>query len=187
MSVPGQIIGDPGAAAGGSGLWESFDGGAKYGLVAERQTAEVLNEFALKLGGPTVLHNLFVPGAQANIDHVLVSGRKILLLDSKRWRPGFYWTLGSTRRGWTKVSHADTKTLPFALDRLAPLVPQAKFAKPLMVVWPSSTQPNMSLWAFRPAGAHAVSGQTLGARLAARRLRSADPSVVSALLPYVRR
>lgn len=59
-----------------------------------------------------VLHDLSnpLPGYKANIDHVIVRGREVVIVDSKQWAGGRYWTLfGVTRRGWARVSHADSK------------------------------------------------------------------------------
>ncbi len=37
-----------------------------------------------------------MPGFKANVDHTIVSGKSVLLIDSKIWKPGFY---GSPQRG----------------------------------------------------------------------------------------
>ena len=44
-----------------------------------------------------VLHDLRIPipGFKANIDHAVVSGRSVLLIDSKMWKPRRPTTRGS--------------------------------------------------------------------------------------------
>ena len=62
------------------------------GRRAELRTAQVLDRLASQPGGPTVLHDLAIPipNISANIDHVVVSGRRVLIVDSKGWRPARY-------------------------------------------------------------------------------------------------
>ncbi len=177
-----------GAAGTASGVgFDSFAGASSVGNVAEAKTAAALNALASAPGGPTVLHDLDIPNALANIDHVVVSGSRVFLVDSKRWKPGFYWTIfGATYRGLTRVPHADKKTLPFAAARLKTHL-GTDVRRSVLAIWPSSSTKTLSLWAYRPKEAVAVHGDSLGSRLALMgATKPADPKVVQRLLPYVR-
>src|SRR6478672_7609808 len=102
--------------AGGSlvdATWAANKAVARVGRRAELRTAEVLDRLAKRSDGPTVLHDLAIPipGITANIDHVVVSGRRVLIIDSKGWKPARYWSLGSAAfRGFRRFQHATTRT-----------------------------------------------------------------------------
>lgn len=191
--APGGVIGTAGGSLVGAGAtWARNAQVANAGKRGEELTARVLNALALQPGGPTVLHDLSIPipGFTANVDHVVVSGRRVTLLDSKTWKPGFYWTLGGTRRGLERFSFADKKTLPTAErafgSMLSRLGVTASFRPSVLVVWPSSPAHATSLWAYRPQSAVAVTGDAF-ARRAARLVGndSADPRIVAALRTLV--
>ena len=96
----GRIIGTPGGSLNETATWAKNQHVVKAGHDAEVKTGEKLNQWALCEGGPTVLHDLHIPGSNANIDHVVVSGTKVLMVDSKAWKPATYWTIfGHTYRG----------------------------------------------------------------------------------------
>lgn len=189
---PGVVYG----SAGGS-LRAGFAGmnvqAASAGVRGEQATARVLNGLAGRAGGPTVLHDLDVPlpGFTANIDHAVVSGRRVVLVDSKVWRPGFYWTAaGVTRRGMARFAPADKGTLPVAARAVQRLLERrrtgGRVGGSLMVVWPSHPG-RVRLWLFRPQEARAVAGRLLERRAVSLvGCRPADPRVVQALLPLLK-
>jgi hypothetical protein len=70
-----------------------------------------------------VFHDLRIPGPAAkgagNIDHLIVRGHTLVVVDSKRWAPGFLWTVGGhTHRGAKSFPAADKRTVGLAVDRL---------------------------------------------------------------------
>lgn len=80
---------------------------ARAGAVAEERMQGLLDSFRQQAA---VFHDLRIPikGFRANIDHVIVSGRHVLVIDTKNWQPGFYWSLGGVnRRGLTRVKHTE--------------------------------------------------------------------------------
>lgn len=144
----------------GAGLldpeWLSDRGRASVGYSGEKRSARLLHELAADTE-VTILHDLTIPGSKANIDHVVVAGDRIHLIDSKVWRPGFYWTLGAvTRRGLERFPPADKRTLQLALDRLRGLLLSrgvaASFAPPRLLVWPSAPSGALHLWAMHAPG-----------------------------------
>ena len=108
----------------GAGLvdatWAANPTVARIGRDGEIRTARLLNDH--RPFNTAVLHDLAVPAAgyTANIDHAVVSGNRVLLIDTKAWRSGRYWTLlGVTRRGWRRFDHAGTRAPAMARDRIA--------------------------------------------------------------------
>lgn len=190
--MSGQVIGCPGGSLTNSGGWLADQSKVAAGLRGERATAQVLDQLAALPNGPTVLHDLRIPipGVSANIDHVVISGRSITVIDSKLWAPGFYWTLrGRTFRGLSRFTPAEKKTVPMAVSGLTRYLAKkrvsARFLHPLLVVWPS-TASHLSLFLMASPGAHPIAGNTF-ARTAARTvgIESADPSIVAALRTLV--
>lgn len=189
MATYPPIIGTPGGGLHGdrASTWAA-DGAAQVGERGELATAEVLARFA-RAGGPTVVHDLTLPvkGSSANIDHVVISGRNLWIIDSKCWLPGTYWTWrGVTRRGLAPFPVADKRYLGFAAQVLdtycAQLGLRAHIRLPLIVVWPSREAGRVSVRWYQPKAARAVPGPSLG-RVGRRLFSSdpADPRVVSAM------
>lgn len=188
MGAPGRSIGHAGGGL-EHATWAANDAVARVGKTGEVRTGAVLDELAHHADGPTVLHDLRIPipGFTANVDHVVVSGRTVHLIDAKVWKPGFYWTLsGHTRRGWSRFPYADKKTMPMAKDAITRFLAQhrvkATVASPVLVVWPSSTHGQLSMWAMTSPGARVVTADRFTAR--PKRLvgtKPADPAVVAAL------
>lgn len=168
--------------------WAANAGAIRFGKIGEQRTAAILDRLAVG-DGPTVLHDLKVPGNRANIDHVVVSGNVITLVDSKVWRRGFFWTFrGQTYRGRELFPHADKRTMRTAIKQLTKhLTPLKldtgfKFVAPLIVVWPS-TGVRSSSFVFMD-----TQGQTVvnGARFETRPQKfvgteAANPAIVRAL------
>ena len=101
----GLVIGVAGASL-TDGSFTVDAGTARVGADGERKTAAILDPFT-QTTSATVLHDLMVSarGYRSNIDHVVVSGSHVLIVDSKVWLPGFYWTLnGTTRRGMSRFA-----------------------------------------------------------------------------------
>lgn len=188
MPAPGTVIGSP-AGSLGDAAWSKNIAAAKAGVRGELSTAKLLDALAALPGGPTVLHDLRIPipGISANIDHVVVSGRTVTIIDSKVWKPGFYWTLaGMTFRGHERFAPADKKTMPMALAAITGLLERerirARVRKPLLVVWPSNTRSALKLGLLRSPGAKAMTSDRFTAKVAsAVGVRTANPQIVQEL------
>jgi hypothetical protein len=178
--------------AGGSlvgATWAANAGVAKVGRAAELKTALALERLAARPGGPTVLHDLAIPipNISANIDHVVVSGRRVLIIDSKGWRPARYWSLGGMAfRGWHRFRHASGATPRMAVDGLERYLRgrgvRARVVTPVVAVWPSSGRGQLSVALLGMSGCRVVRGDRLAwAVRGAVRLRPADPAIVDAL------
>ncbi|GAB3176011.1 hypothetical protein GCM10027059_50220 [Myceligenerans halotolerans] len=186
----GRVIGRPGAGLAGAPAWAVNGEVARIGRRGELRTAAVLDE-AARRHGVTVLHDLRIPapGVRANVDHVVVSGRRVLLIDAKVWRPGVYWTFaGRSFRGMRRFAPADKRTMEMAergfRSFLARRGVRADVVRPLVVVWPSRAGVFRKGF-LRMPGARVVHAGAL-ARTVARFARSrADDRVVVALSQLV--
>jgi len=81
--------------------------GADADQVAERLTAELLSRYLTRLPGARIFHGLAWPGSVfADIDHAVLCGQRLVLIESKTWLPGHYsaddsglWRNGRPFRG----------------------------------------------------------------------------------------
>ena len=191
-----------GVAGGGltDATWAANAEVAKIGKAGEVKTAQMLNRFATHDSGVTVMHDLRIPipGFTANVDHVVVSGEDIHIIDAKVWKPARYWTFaGKTRRGWQRFEPAEKKTMAMAVDALGRFLDgrgiRATIQVPTVVVWPSSTSRPLNVRWLRIPAARAMTGERF-IRYADKRFapsgafgigggdgKPADPAVVAAL------
>lgn len=186
----GEVIGRAGTSLSGRASWAANAGTIRAGGLGEKMTQSVLADLA-KRTDVTVLYDVRVPipGMSINIDHVVVAGDKVLLIDSKCWEPGFYWSHGqTTRRGLTSCPHHRKQTVAMAHKAFTSFLgPRARLVQPIVVVWPSRVRGKVSVWAATFPGATLVLGHRLD-RAARRSLpvrRVADPMIVAALRSLV--
>ncbi|OLT38543.1 hypothetical protein BJF85_09600 [Saccharomonospora sp. CUA-673] len=67
--------------------------GTEDDQIAERRTADMLGRYVTRLPGARIFHGLAWPGSVfADIDHAVLCGHRLLLVESKRWLPGHYST-----------------------------------------------------------------------------------------------
>lgn len=92
--LPNMIFGSPGVVGASPNTFGAAEVSA--GVRGEEATARLL-EFLLEIPGVNVFHGLRFPGsAEADVDHAVVHGESIYLIDSKQYRPGVYsWGRGS--------------------------------------------------------------------------------------------
>ncbi|WP_199441862.1 J domain-containing protein [Umezawaea beigongshangensis] len=72
-----------------------FDLGVVYGRPAEqgaeRLTADLLGQYLTRLPGVRIFHGLSWPGSVfADVDHAVLCGSRLVLVESKTWLPGHY-------------------------------------------------------------------------------------------------
>lgn len=180
--------------------WAVSERAAQIGGQAEVSTGDQLDRLAD--AGFVVMHDLDMPrrGYSANIDHVVLSGRKVLAVDSKAWKPGTYWTLGSTtRRGTSRVKSLETtdkqghrvakQTQAMIFDMLTDYLPGAEVLHPVLAVWSSSKYGEPNVLLARVPGARVVKGSTIRrtVRRTLGRARPVDPDILEKMLRLVRR
>lgn len=174
------------------------------GVKGEYATAKVLNALAARPNGPSVFHDLHIPGAGGNIDHAVVSGSTVWLLDSKHWKPGIYWRAGSkvfrgtkrfkvaNRRNGQKVTDypGEKQTLPKAFvgyrNHLTKSLGQgyADVRTPLLVIWSSSEVKKVHVRLLSGGIDHEAIKAVKGPRLAKvlkEATEPADPKIVAAI------
>lgn len=85
-----QVFGAPGGALDTD--VEDLYGAGKLdqGILGERLSGAMIEQ-VLRIPGSKVFHSVRWPGRKnADVDHVLVCGRRVLVMDSKMWRAGRY-------------------------------------------------------------------------------------------------
>ncbi|MGP9816864.1 nuclease-related domain-containing protein [Glutamicibacter sp. 363] len=186
MTVTG-IFGVPGAGLENQDFARNI-GTAKAGAKFEKRTAKVLNELSKQCA---VLHDVRIPlaGVKANMDHIVVAGKHVMLIDTKGWSKGFYWTLPGlgTFHGVKRALYVD-KPLSMAHNAFGDLLrADGEVSTPTIAVWGSDGDVNVRH--VRVVGANVIEASTL--RTAVRKfvLRHgeghADRQVVQKLLPFV--
>lgn len=69
----------------------SVFGNPERGQIAEQLTAQVLAKYLTRLPGARIFHGLAWPGSVfADVDHAVLCGRRLVLIESKLWLPGHY-------------------------------------------------------------------------------------------------
>lgn len=192
-SLPGVVYGTAGGSLASDAAWVQKNA-ARIGAGGERLTASILERLAARPGGVTVMHDLDIPlpGFAANIDHVVVAGRQVTLIDSKVWRSGIYRThAGVTTRSGKPAEFADKRTLKAGIDgyrrhlRIHNL--EDVTLRAVLIAWSSHLLLPAVVSAYTPVGAAAVSGWRFRLSPAAWVGKgAADPTLVAALLPLVR-
>lgn len=188
-----------GVAGGGlrNAQWAANAAVAKIGQSGEQQTAATLERFAAPDNGVTVLHDLHIPipNFNANIDHVVVSGSSIHIIDTKVWKPARYWTIaGMSFRGFKRFEPAEKKTMAMAVDALERYLNKknvrASIEVPVVAISPSSTRKKLKVGLLSIPGARAMTWRqfvryadktfTPAGRIG-RGAKPADPAVVNEL------
>jgi len=78
---------------------------------ARGDTARILEEAYASDPTTCVFNDFGTPGFRAaNVDHLVVRGRRVQIMDSEVWAPGFYWSFANETRGeGGRFSQADRR------------------------------------------------------------------------------
>ena len=137
-----------------------------------------------------MLHSLQMPSRRmkADIDHAVVAGNRVWLLDSKCWVPGFYWSIGARQmKGFHEAPHAGRSTMAIATGAFQGYLGAGAIVEaPIIVVWSSSSTKPLTLWAWKPVAGKGVTGERFTATVG-RLLQPtpADAAIVQALRRFV--
>ena len=177
------VFGTPAASLKSGQSWAKNDAVIKHGVAGELKTAELLNALP---DGFVVFHDLRLPmKTSANIDHAVLAGKHLLLIDSKAWAAGSYWSFrGTNRRGLERVDYIAKKTMQMGLSSYAALLRGSGSIvhQPVVAVWPSSTVNAPTLWNPFIPSAKVLPGDRLLKhilRTMPRRPAASDPAVVN--------
>lgn len=108
----------------GSHLEATFGQTGAIGAEGEKMTARVLDDTLLtSFAGAKAFHSCSVmEGNDADVDHIVVFGNKVALIDSKVWRQDSYSTEESAGEVWvfgkTPLSKPRTMSMPWAVTTL---------------------------------------------------------------------
>ncbi|MCG7308056.1 MULTISPECIES: nuclease-related domain-containing protein [Brachybacterium] len=70
---------------------KAFGGAEAVGVAGEKRTAELLETWLDGISRVAILHSLRFPGSErADIDHVVMIGHRVFIIDSKAWKGGTY-------------------------------------------------------------------------------------------------
>jgi hypothetical protein len=155
----GQIYGKAGGSL-SDNTWTHGSPIAKIGQKGERKLAEIINRYARQTN-IAVLHDLRLPSDKytANIDHVIVDGNKVRVLDSKVWQNGIYFTAFKKCYRITdkaffpkRFPSGEKHTMGLIVDTLnrylSTRAHKYKIVKPCLVVMPSNPQSAPSNFRF---------------------------------------
>lgn len=134
------VTGIYGTAGGGltNATWAANNVVAAIGQRAEQRTADLLKPFGKQTA---IIHDVRVPipGFTSNIDHIVVSGKTVYLIDTKAWKAGVYWSLaGTNMTGLRKAAPSVSKSPDYAVRAFQQhLGPEVTVRPVVLGVWPS--------------------------------------------------
>jgi len=175
---------------------------ANVGLSGEVRTADILRVIQDNRAASqrfSVVHDFMAPSDKytANVDHLVIAGNKVIIIDSKVWSPGYYATIAgrtwvyrskgrsSKAKALEYFSPGDKKTIPMLVDVMGEyLGSRALVVNPTMVVWSSRESGRPKLAFYRPGnGVEVVAGIRSAHHLNAIIPRkTADPYILSRVL-----
>lgn len=127
-----MIYGTPAGSLAG----DSFGtlGNRTAGAAGERLTAAVLNGYADR---SAVFHDLNVPGYRINADHAVLAGNRLLIIDSKVWTGGKYWSFGEWHFRGMERRPNPSKAVAMAREAIADYLRphRIRVVTPLVVLW----------------------------------------------------
>ncbi|WP_037333759.1 J domain-containing protein [Saccharomonospora piscinae] len=112
--------------------------GTEPDQVAERLTADLLERYLRRLPGVRVFHGLAWPGSVfADVDHAVLCGSRLVLVESKSWLPGHYDTDpdGTLTRNGRRFRGGGTR-LAESLEAFRALLPEVEI-RAALVLYPS--------------------------------------------------
>lgn len=140
-------VGTPGGWLGSEEGGRIFGDAARVGKQGEIRTAQMLRRHFAGDSSVTVCHDLSVPGLdRANVDHAVIKGNTVVLVDSKLWKPGTYWRLGRfVFRGLTHFPAGERVGARAGVDRWTSELGSKAAVSGLVVVHPSSSHGEVKL------------------------------------------
>lgn len=176
------VFGKPAESLKSGQAWAKNDAVIRHGAAGELKTAALLDALP---DGFVVFHDLRLPmkNISANIDHAVLAGKHLILIDSKAWAGGTYWSFrGKNFRGLKPVDHIAKKTMQMGETSFSALLRGTRVHTPVVAVWPSSSVTAPTLWNPFVPSAKVLHGDRLIQhilRTMPRRPAASDPAVVN--------
>jgi hypothetical protein len=105
--------------------------------VAERLTAALLTTYLTRMPGVRVFHGLAWPGSVfADVDHAVLCGRRLVLIESKTWLPGHYTTDDTGFWRDNRPFRGGGSLLPDGVNAFQELLPDVD-VRGVLIVYPS--------------------------------------------------
>jgi hypothetical protein len=105
--------------------------------LAERLTATLMARYLTRLPGVRIFHGLAWPGSVfADIDHAVLCGGRLVLIESKMWLPGHYTADGNGLRRNNRPFRGGGSRLPEGIAAYRELLPDVEICGAL-VIYPS--------------------------------------------------
>ncbi|WP_158887199.1 J domain-containing protein [Amycolatopsis anabasis] len=111
--------------------------GADRDQWGEQLTAELLSRYLTRLPGARIFHSLAWPGSVfADVDHAVLSGRRLVLIESKLWPPGHY-SVDETGALWRDdhLFRGGATRLPGAISAYQDLLPEVEI-RGAVIIYP---------------------------------------------------
>lgn len=110
-----QVFGTPSSSL----TWgigdEKIGDEVKAGIEGEKMTAGVLEDWIKSYPNVLLFNSVRWPGVEGDSDHMLLVGRQIVIIDSKRWKSKRKYSVmpnGSIKRGTVPFPEGNVKMLP---------------------------------------------------------------------------
>lgn len=109
----------------------------RAGYIGERLTAVILNGFTDRAA---IFHDIDVPHPRLtlNIDHAVVAGNRVLLIDSKLWGAGRYWSIGPHYFRGLQHAKPPSQAVAIAHEVMSEHLFPCKLPTPLVALWSGS-------------------------------------------------
>lgn len=176
------LVGIYGRAGAGltNATWAANETVARIGQKAEIRTAELLAPYGERTA---IIHDVRVPisGWKANIDHVVVSGKTVYLIDTKAWKTGWYWSLnGTNMRDLKKAPPSTSKSPDYAVKAFQKYLGTGIDVRPvILAVWPSSRNGTLKLLNPAVHNCQVVHAPAIIRKLKLRRAKPGDAATVN--------
>jgi hypothetical protein len=163
---------------------------ARLGFLGEQMVGGILNSAMEGRPNVHVFHDVNIPlqnsGYNANIDHILLIGNCLYLIDAKRWSAGFYFRLGrfclrkSNSGKFQLFPSGAKKTMCLARDKMTLYLQQIgtvyHIKKSYLVLCAPKDTGKFNLSLYKPYGATAITSQDFRQILERDEFKSNSPS-----------
>lgn len=134
---PLRSFGSPGASL-TWGIEGKRGGVVSAGLEGEKMTAKILDKFVENpyTRHMRIFHSAQWPGSNGDTDHILVMGKLVLLIDSKRWKSKRKYSVtpqGAIMRGTVRFPEGKVKMIP-AMNSWRKILPKGTKVMGVVVV-----------------------------------------------------